>query len=311
MPTPNQVPKLQFPEMDPVFQQHYSQLIDTVNTLAGFNGEIGLNNHINLNGKRITGLGPPVAATDALASGIAEGKYSAAALKPSFEAGGSSAFSSYRQMNNQTQREQVSSYLTDLMSTPPSANSILPVFTNVSGGVQVYLPASIFKFADGSIQQLQSFTDNVPLGQSFTISSMSATGNIVTVNLSGPTGLVMGDYMNVAGVSPAVYNGSYPILSSTGGGATLTYENDSASGSPSGGTVSTGNIVYYGARKRSSAIYRIGSFSSDTQQQRLVINGDGFGIVAVVSISAQGATNSQSGAGATPIIGTPSAGSFF
>lgn len=305
------MPKLDFSELGDIFNQHYTNLIDRVNDLLGHNGVIELANHISMNGNRIQNVGDPVLETDAVPTSFANKNYSAAALNPKMKPGGPNQFPGYRQMNNATQRESVSSWLNDLMSTPPSANGIIPTLTNVGGGVQVNIPSSTLKFADGTIQQLQSFTDNVPFATSFTISTITASGGIVTVVLTAPSGLVGGGYITLDGVTPDAFNGNFQILNSSGGGATLTYENPAAGGSGSGGTVSTGNIVYYAARKRDTSIFRLGSFTADTAQQRLKINNDGFQIVAVVSINSSGASQSQSGGGGTPLIGTPTAGAFF
>ena len=222
MPLPNELPKLNFEGVDPVFQQWLNQLTDTVNTHSGYNGPTQFASHLDLSGNRIQNVGAPVDATDAVSSGVATSKYGAAAIKPQLESGGSQSLVSYRQMNNGTQREQISSWLNDLMSTPPSANGILPTLTNVMGGVQVNIPASTLKFADGTVQQLQSFTDNIPFATSYTISSISATAGIVTVVLTAPSGLVGGGYITVGGVTPNGFNGAFQILNSSGGGTTLT-----------------------------------------------------------------------------------------
>lgn len=95
MPKPNQVPKLQFPTMDPVFQQHYQQVIDTLNTLAGYNGTVKLANHLDLGGNKVMNVGAPENPTDAISSGHAESKYSAKALRPHLEAGGAVSLRTY------------------------------------------------------------------------------------------------------------------------------------------------------------------------------------------------------------------------
>ena len=121
MPPPNQLSKLNFSELPVDFNAHYSNLIDRVNDLMGWNGPISVADHIDLGGKRVINIGPPVAATDALPSGVAARTYSAAALRPQLESNGSSPLKTQRRLNDPNQREQQSSWLNDLMSSVPSA----------------------------------------------------------------------------------------------------------------------------------------------------------------------------------------------
>jgi len=298
-------------EGDASFARHYSQLTDAVNTLLGFNGAIPLQNHIDLKGNLVRGLGQPQAPTDAVSSGVANNKYSAAALKAQIEAGGPSSLNSYRILNSQSQREGTSSWLNDLMSSVPSANGILPSILNIGGGaVQVTLPAENFTFADGSNILLQSRTDILSPPTSFSIGAISATSNVVSVT-TGATGLVTGDVMTVVNVTPPSFNGSYIITSSSGGGAFLTYNANLGTLAGSGGQVEIANVYYYAVRKRETTVQLLGPFNGDTAQNRLNANFDGFQIVAVVVLTASGGQISQSGGGGSPILGSPAAGSFF
>lgn len=311
MPVPNQVPKLKLFD-DPVTQQHYDQLIDTVNTLAGYNGEIGLSDHINLQGKRIINLGSPVEPTDALSSSVAQSTYSASVLRPQLESNGSSPLKTQRRLNDPNQREQMSSYMNDLMSAVPNANGIYPNFSAASGGiVTVSVPASLFQFADGSSLLLQARVDMLSVPTSFAISSISVTSNLVTVVAASPTGLVSGNLMTITGVTPSQFNGAFPIISSTGGGLTLTYQDNIGTGSGSGGSIELNNVYYYAVKKRENTITLFGPFNGDTLQNRLQVNFDSFQIVAVIVLTASGGQLAQSGGGGSPIVGSPTAGSFF
>lgn len=292
------------------FQKHYSQLIDTVNTLVGYNGEIGLKNHINMNGSRVTNIGPAVVPTDALASGIAASRYSAEVLAPQLAPSGKQPMVGYRQVNNQSQREQVSSFLNDLMSSVPSANSIFPTITNVGGGVQVSIPAGPFTFADRTTVQLNGRTDILSLPAQFAIASISSSGRVITVVTATPSGLVAGEIATIAGVTPASFNGVEQLTSATPPD-TLTYQGDLGTLTGSGGFVQTNNVYYYSVQKRSTNIFLQGAFSADTAENRLQVNFDGFQIVAVVVVTADGGQVEQSGGGGSPITGTPAAGAFF
>jgi hypothetical protein len=307
----NQIPKLQFTDMDPAFQQHYSQTIDALNSLLGFNGEIPLQNHVQMNGFRVQNIGAPASATDAIASAVAESRYSAVALRPQFEAGSSQPLATYRQINNGSQREVQSSFMNDLMSTPPSANTVFPTLTNVGGGVQVSIPSSIFTFADGSTLVLNGRTDILSLPAVYTISSIDCTGTIVTVNLTTTSSITTGQLMTVVGVSPSSFNGTFPVASSTSGGLTLTYQLPLGTLIGSGGQVDLNGVYYYAVRKRQNFMTLFGPFTADTAQNRLQVNFDSFSIVAVVVITNSGGQVLQSGGGGSPIVGSPTAGTFF
>jgi len=310
VPLPNQLPKLNFQGIDPVHQQWLNQLTDFCNSLAGYNGEVELANHLNLSGNRIKNVGSPVESTDALTSGIAQQTYAVSVLAPQLEAAGSNPLTSYRQLGNPVQRESRSSFLNDLMSTTPNANQIIPTITNGMGSVTVSIPSSPFTFADGSGVNLIGRTDVLSTPAQYAISSISCTGNLVTVNCAA-TGLVAGQIMTVTGVTPSSFNGTVPILSSTSGGAVLEYQLDLGTVSGSGGDVQKNGVYYYAVKKRSNFISLLGPVSSDTAQNRLQANFDSFQMVAVIVITASGGQILQSGGGGSPITGAPTAGAFF
>jgi hypothetical protein len=310
MPTPNQLAKLNFPGVDDVFQQWLHQLTDTVNTLAGHQGDIQLASPLDLGGNRIKNIGAPQGSGDALQNGTAASTYSAAALKSSFEAGGPYAFSGYRQINNQDQREQVSSYMNNLMSSVPNANNLYPTLTNSGGSVSVSVPAGQFFFSDGSSVNTTSRVDLLSKPTQYAISSISCSAGVVTVNCVA-SGLVAGSVATITGVTPSAFNGTFTLSSSTGGGAVLTYQDDLGTVSGSGGYVAVNGVYYYALRKKSTTLALLGPFSGDTLQNRIQANYDGFQIVCVVTITNSGGQVAQSGGGGSPIVGSPTAGSFF
>lgn len=311
MPKPNKLSKLSFQGVDPVFQQWLAQLTDTVNTLAGHNGEIVLSSHLSLDGNSIRNVNPGGGQNDVITTALAEQKYSAAALRPQLESNGGVPLRTQRRLNDPNQREQGSSWLNDLMGTPPSANTIFPLLTNMSGGVQVTLPASVFTFADGSQVNLLSYTHFLSSPASYTISSISCTGNIVTVVLTTTSTLIAGSVITVDAVTPANFDGTFVLASSTGSGQTLTYQDSLGTLSGSGGTVNVNGVYYFTVRKRSNLIFLKGPFSADTAQNRLQANYDGFQIVAVVVVTASGAQVTSSGGGGSPLTGPPAAGALL
>lgn len=306
----NQLGKPIFQGLPGDFLTHYSQLIDTVNSLAGFNGPIVLNDHVDLKGNRIQNLGTPVDQTDAIAHAFAEENYSAHALRPKFESTGTNPLKSVRRINDQNQREQGSSFLNDLMSTPPSANAIIPLTEVVGGGIQVTIPAGLFTFADGSSVYLQSRVDILSLPVSYSISSISCVGNLVTVVTSTPIPVAVGGGVTIVGVSPSSFNGSFTV-SSVISSTSFTYQEDLGTVSGSGGHVELDNVWYYSVTKRSNVVRLFGPFSGDTAANRLQVNNDGFQIVAVVVVTNSGSKVSASGGGGSAIIGSPTAGCFF
>jgi hypothetical protein len=394
VPLPNQLPKMSFPGIDPGMQKWLDQLCDTVNTHSGYNGPPKFADSLDLGGNRILNLGEAVDPTDALSSIVAEGKYSAAVLKPQLSPGSKNSMPAYRQINSQSQREQVSSWLNDLMSAPPTANNVSPltsatltvgIVTNTTlgsggtsgyttasglptttsgsgtgatasitaaggivtggsaagghgysigdqifptqagssgdayfvvagvtntGNVSVTIPAGLFYFADGSSTYFESRTDVLSIPASYPINTIAASGGIVTVTTFAPTGLSANESMSIVGVSPAGFNGVFPVQSATPP-HTLTYQDDIANGSGSGGSVQVNNCYYYALRKRKNVLNLLGPFANDTLQNRLTAGYDGFQIVAVVLVTNTGNNLSLSGGGASPTIGSPTAGGFF
>ena len=310
MASQNPLQKPVLPELTPQHQQFLSQLVDTINSLQGYNGVIQLNNHIDLGGNQLKNVGAPTEATDALTSGVAASSYSASVLAPQLESNGSQPLKTVRRVNDPNQREQVSSYMNDLLSTPPNANSIIPLTSNVSGGVQVVIPASLFTFADGSTIMLEGRTDPLPFASSYTISSISCAGNLVTLVTATPTGLNAGNVMTVTGVTPSGFNGAF-VVTGTGAGNVLYYQDDLGTVSGSGGSVNLNNVWYYSVRKRSTLVNLSNQFNGDTAANRLQVSKDGSQIVAVVVLTASGVQVASCGGGGSVITGSPAAGAMF
>lgn len=306
----NQLSKPTFTGLPADFLIHYSQLIDTINSLQGYSGVIKLNNHIDLGGSQIKNVGAPTDPADAITQGVAEASYSAPVLAPKLEATGSNPLKSIRRLGDPNQRESNSSWLNDLMSTPPSANAIYPLLSNVTGGVQVIIPASPFTFADGSTLILQSRTDVLSLPTSYTISTISCTSNLVTVQTTASISVSRGQVVTVTGVSPSGFNGVWEVTSYTPPNE-FTYQDFLGTVVGSGGTVELGNTYYYTVKKRSTVVNLIGPLSGDNATNRLNACFDGSQIVAVIGLTASGGIVSQTGGGGSPILGSPSAGCFF
>jgi hypothetical protein len=306
----NQLAKPVLPELSSQHQQFLSQMVDTINSLQGYNGPTKLNNHLDLNGYQVKNVGAPTSSTDAITHGVAEASYSADALAPKLESTGKNSLKTMRQLNSPVQREQTSSFLNDLMSSVPNANAIVPLLTNIGSpatGVRCVIPAGPFTFVDGSTVMLQGRTDLFSLPTSYAISSISCVGNVVTVASTAP--VTEGQAITIAGVSPSSFNGSVTV--SSAGSGSFTYQADLGTVSGSGGRVEENGVHYYAVRKRSGSVILLPQQSGDTMANRLHANLDGSQIVAVVVVNASGFQVSQSGGGGSAIVGSPTAGSFF
>lgn len=309
MPLPNQVPKMQFPGMDPVFQKHYDQLTDTVNTLLGHNGPIQLANHLDLGGNRIMNVGAPTATTDAISSLVAQSRYSPTALKPYFESGGKNAFVGYRQINNQGQREQTSSWLNQLLSTPPNSNSIDPITSTSGGSTTVTIPASIYRFADGTKWFLPSRSDTITNPVSINITTFTVSGNVATVNLASAPSPPFTSTTVVFISGTGEIDGTYQIASIISPTSFTVVVTGGVSGT--GGTVTSGGTAYYYISKKFRRVLLATlPSSSDTPFNRLSVSTDSLQLVAVVGVNADGSVREGTAGGGTP-TSTANAGSRF
>jgi hypothetical protein len=316
MPAPVQLGKINFSSLSLPEQLQMSRVIDAINTLGGYSGPVQLQDDLDLNGNQVKNVAPPTEDSDVLTSGVARASYSAAALRPQLEAGSSQPMVSYRQINNGSQREVSASWLNDLMSTSPNANAIYPTLTTSGGSVQSVIPASLFTFSDGSTIMLNGRTDLLSLPATYALSSISASGGVVTAVFAytgTPPSIAAGNAGTIAGVSPSAFNGTYTLTLVTIGVSTITveYQDTSAAGSGTGGDFELNSVWYYAAKKRSQDIYLLGPYGTDSNQNRINAAYDGYQLVCVVVITNSGGQVEQSGGGGSPLIGSPAAGSFF
>jgi hypothetical protein len=95
MPAPIKLGKITFSTLSLPEQLQMSRVIDAVNTLGGYSGEIEIQNHLNLNGYRVKNVGAPEGVNDATPLSTTEAKYSATAIRPKLEGGGEAALRTY------------------------------------------------------------------------------------------------------------------------------------------------------------------------------------------------------------------------
>lgn len=310
MAAPNELPLIPTPKMDAVFSQHYRQLTQMVNYLAGYSGPVSVTNDLDLGGNRIKNVGAAQEDKDAVTKIVADANYSATALKPQLEANGANPFVTYKQLNSGTQREQVSSFLNDLLSTPPNANNIDPIVTGSGSSISVTIPASRFNFSDGTSKLYPSRTDTLTPPATYSISSWSISSGVASVTLSSTPSppLTASSLVYLSGTG--VIDGSQKITNIVS--PTEFQFQTTATGSGSSGTVSVGGVAYYYITKNYPIIMLTQLDSgSDTPYNRLSISNDGKQLVAVVSVNSSGVVQTETAGGGTPSNNTANAGSFF
>lgn len=277
---------------------NHNQLI---NYLLGHAGEITLNNHLNLGGKRISNVGAAVTPTDVVNQAFASSNYGPAALKPHFESLGKNVMQSYRRLSDQNQREKNSSFLNLVSNTAPTANTSTVIFGSPGGGtVPVTITAGFHQRVDNSVAAYASRTDTLALPTAIPITSLTRASNIVTAVTSSPDGLAVGDGFSVVGAGDHTFDGTFSALT-VSPPDTFTYFQGGPNASSSGGSISVGGIYYYTLRYGENTLGLVaGAGNSDTWSNRINGSPDGTTIIAVVVLNSAGGSVLNSAAGATP-----------
>lgn len=281
-----------------------TQMQTQIAAFGGAGGPAPLAGGVDVKGNTVKNIGPPTEHGDAVSLGHAERNYSAQALAPQLESG-KTQLKSYRAIDSKTQTESYSNFLENVMNTVPTANtSTLSAAPPGGGSVAVTISAGYHVFPSGKTVTYGMRTDTLSLPATFSISSISRTGDEVTAIMSGATGFLAGQQIFVTGVSDNSYNGTFALDTSTGGGATLKWPQVGGNSSSSGGTASENGCYYYFIGVNSNMLALAGPFSSDIQSNRVNVNQDGFVLIAVIVLNSSGFDFSQSAAGATPPAAT-------
>lgn len=280
-----------------------TQMQVQINALSGATGKSPMPSGIDVKGSTVSNIGEPTAPGDAVSKAHAEANYSAAALAPQLDSGSKNSFKGYRSLNSKQQRESYSNFLENIMNTTPTANtSTLSADPPSGGSVAVTISAGYHVFPSGKTVSYGSRTDTLRLPVTFSISSISRSGNIVTCVTGSATGFLVGQQVYVTGVGDTSYNGTFVLLSVAG--TTLTWAQVGGDSSSSGGTISENGCYYYYIGVNSNMLALGGPFSSDTQANRTAVNKDGFVLIAVLVLNSSGFDFTQSAAGATPPAST-------
>ncbi len=305
----NPIPRLAFPEASPRMQQHLNLLVDTVNSLAGHNGTIQLNNHLSLAGNTIQNVGAAQNDDDVVTQAFAQSNYSASALRPQLEANGSNPMVTMRRINDSTQREQTSTWLNRVMSTPPNASAAQVLFSTSGGTTTITVNATTLTRADGSTQPLAGYSFPKSNPTSYSIVSISRTAGTVTAVFASPPGLSAGAQVGVSGVTDSSFDGSFVLTGVSG--VDLIWKQSLTNASSTGGSLSTAGVYYIYAIPNNPQMFVAGGYGADTPQNRINASNDQKQIIAVAVLNGSGGVNSQSGGGGTPTTGDIAGGSFF
>lgn len=87
----NPLPKPKFPGIADDHQQFLSQVVDSVNSLMGYNGQSVINAPLSVSGNPVQNVANPTLPTDALNLQTAEGKYSPTVVGPMLDVAGKNA----------------------------------------------------------------------------------------------------------------------------------------------------------------------------------------------------------------------------
>ena len=278
--------------------QWMTKIAQTLNSLAGHAGPVSFANGINLNGSRISNAGKPLDPSDVVTLDYANEFLSPAAIQPQLEATSANPLQTYRQLNSKMQREKYSSFLNGILNTAPTANTGTLGGVPVGGSVDVTVNAGFHQRVDGSIVPFGSRTDALPLTASFSISSISRTGDTVTAILGSSFTGVAGDQINVGGTGDSSFQGTFIV--NTAVGATITYSQVGPNASSSGGTVALLAVYYYTIAIGQNHLGLVAGPAADTWSQRVLASLDGTTIIAIAVINNLGLDPINSAAGATP-----------
>ena len=313
--TPLQLPELTKEDIDSgnlsAFNQALSQVGQHINRLNGNAGPVTMSSGVDLGGSTIKNSGPPTSPNDLLTHSYAESKYSASAIAPQLEAGGSNSLKTVRRLGDKNQQEPNSTFLNSLMNTAPTVNDSLVTFGPVvSGGCTITISAGTHLYVDDQTSvSYAARTDTVTLPAETPISTISVSSSVATLTTTAAHNKIPGQSVTVSGTSDSNplsstdFSGTF-IVTAVPSPTTLTYRDVIPNGSASGGTVASAGVYMYFLRKGQTTLSLAGPFRDDTQQNRLTVNVDGQVLIAVAVVTVNGGDPTQSSGGATSPVQT-------
>jgi hypothetical protein len=284
-----------------MLNQWKTQIENQINAISGTGGATKMPAGIDVQGQgTVTNLPAPSSktSTDAASAAHVEQNYSASALAPQLEAGNNTGLKSYRALNSPAQTENYSNFLEGMLNTSPTSNT--STISQGTTGNEVVVSAGSHQFVSGRVQNYAQRTDTLALPAAATIASITRAANIVTATLTATSTLIAGDSVAVEGVTDTTYDGVFTLLTSTGGGMTVSWAQNGPDSTSSGGTVATNTTYYYYASQNSATLALAGPYTADTQTNRVAVNKDGTVLIATAVLNSSGLDLTQSAAGATP-----------
>jgi len=226
-------------------------------------------------------------------------------LKP----GSQNSMVGYRQLNSSSQRENSSTWLNNLLSTPPNSNNVNPIISSSGGVSTVTIPASILQMGDGTKRYLPARTDTLTNPTETGISTFTVSGGVATVVMSSAPTPAFTDTTVVYIAGTGEIDGTYPIATIINPTTFTIIVTSGVSGS--GGTVSSGGTFYYYVNNSFQRVMlSVLPSASDSPFNRLGISGDNFQLIAVIRINSSGNVQDGTAGGGTP-TSTANAGSRF
>ena len=109
-----------------LLNQWVQNVTSTINNLLGTGGTTTVTSKLDLTGNKISNIGTPTEPDDAVSKAYADANYGPAQIRQQLDILGKSVMQSMRRLNDVNQRESTSSFLNNLMSTAPTANTSVP-----------------------------------------------------------------------------------------------------------------------------------------------------------------------------------------
>ena len=138
------------PEGVAVVNDWIEKLTLAVNTLAGLHGTVVIASPIDMQGHPITNVGTSTEPSSVVTQQAAQQVFGPAAIQPQLDAMGNNILQTTRRLNDQSQREQFSTFLNDVLNLPPTSNT--STITSVAAGTNstVTVAAGTYSWGDGS-----------------------------------------------------------------------------------------------------------------------------------------------------------------
>jgi hypothetical protein len=282
-----------------LLNQWFTTIAQQLNAQAGHAGPVSFKNGIDLNGNQISNVGSPLTPSDVVTLDYANANLGASAIQPKLEATSANPLSTYRQLNSQVQRERYSSFLNDVLNTAPTANTATVSGLTSGGSTTITVSSGFHQRVDGSQVPFAARSDTKTNPASFSITSLTRSGGIVTAVLGSSFTGGIGSQINVTGTNDPSFQGVFYVLTVVG--STITYAQNGPNAGTVGGTISLVITCYYTISRNQNQLNLV-EVGADTWSARVAASFDGTTIIAVVALNSSGLDPVNSAAGASPPV---------